>query len=95
MYMMTVSKIFFAWILLLALALFVSGCATPVGVRRVTPRAAYENEQANPLNDVVLSDESKAVLNRFNLLQKFNRNPAAAIVALHEKGLFDDRLSVW
>ncbi len=94
MYMMTVRKIFFAWILFLALALFVSGCATPVGVRRVTPREAYENEQANPLNDVVLSDESKAVLNRFNLLQKFKRNPAAAIAALHEKGLFDDRRDI-
>ena len=87
MYIMTVRKIFFVWILLLALALFVSGCATPVGVRRVTPRAAYEKEQANPLNDMVLSDESKAVLNRFNLLQRFKKNPASAIAALHEKGL--------
>ena len=94
MYIMTVRKIFFAWILFLALALFVSGCATPVGVRRVTPRAAYEKEQANPLNDMVLSDESKAVLNRFNLLQGFNRNPAAAIAALHEKGILDDRRDI-
>jgi pimeloyl-ACP methyl ester carboxylesterase len=94
MYVMTVRKIFFAWILFLAAALFVSGCATPVGVRRVTPRAGYQNATANPISEAVLSENTKVVLNRFYLYRKFQKNPAAAIAALHEKGLFDDRRDI-
>ena len=76
---------------LLLCALLLSGCATPVGVNMVSPREAYQDAYANPLNAGVLSDQAKYVLNRYDLLKKFDSEPAAAIADLHEKALHDDR----
>ncbi|MBN2437808.1 MAG: hypothetical protein JXL20_04335 [Deltaproteobacteria bacterium] len=80
-------------VLLLCL-LFLSGCATPVGVRMVSPREAYQGSNANPLGAGVASDQAKYVLNRYYLLQKFDRDPAAVIADLHEKALKDDRRDI-
>ena len=77
--------------MLLLCLLFLSGCATPLGVNAVSPRKAYQDAYANPLNAGVLSDQAKFVLNRYDLLQKFDKEPAAAIAALHQKALHDDR----
>jgi pimeloyl-ACP methyl ester carboxylesterase len=77
--------------LLLACLLGLSGCATPVGVNKVSPREAYQYSYANPLGAGVLSDQAKFVLNRYNLLQKFAKEPVAAITDLHQKALHDDR----
>src|SRR5512137_855587 len=77
--------------MLLLCLLFLSGCATPVGVNVVSPREAYHDAYANPLNAGVLSDQAKYVLNRYDLLKKFDSEPAAAIAVLHEKALHDDR----
>ncbi|CAG0971288.1 hypothetical protein PLCT2_01366 [Planctomycetaceae bacterium] len=77
-------------LLLLAL-LLLAGCATPIGVKAVSPREAYQDSYANPLNAGVLSDPAKYVLNRYDLLEKFDSEPAAAIAVLHEKALHDDR----
>jgi len=76
---------------LLICLLFLSGCATPVGVNVVSPREAYHDAYANPLNAGVLSDQAKYVLNRYDLLKKFDSEPAAAMAVLHEKALHDDR----
>jgi pimeloyl-ACP methyl ester carboxylesterase len=76
---------------LLACLLGLSGCATPVGVNKLSPRDAYRDAYANPLNAGVLSDQAKFVLNRYNLLRKFAKEPAAAIADLHQKALNDDR----
>ena len=84
-------KFLTAGILLRAAALFVSACATPVGVRRVTPRAAYQDAQANPLGTGELSDETKVVLGRFDLQETFANDPENAIARLHEKALNDSR----
>ena len=78
----------------LILLLVCAGCATPVGVRSITPRAAYQDALANPLSDAVLSDETKVVLDRFDLQRTFKRDPAAAIARLHEKALCDDRRDI-
>lgn len=77
--------------MLLLCLLFLSGCATPLGVNAVSPRKAYQEAYANPLSAGVLSDQAKFVLNRYDLLQKFDKEPAAAIAVLHEKALHDDR----
>ena len=87
-------KIQTACLLLPALALVLTGCATPVGVRELIPRQSYRNAQANPLNDGVLSDETNVVLNRFDLLQTFKKSPAAAIASLHQKALGDNRRDI-
>ena len=83
-----------AVVMLCGLVMLVSACATPVGVRGITPRAAYKDAQANPLGKAVLSDETKVVLDRFDLQRTFKSDPAAAIARLHEKALADDRRDI-
>jgi len=77
-------------VLLVCLA-FLSGCATPVGVNKVSPQQSYLDAYANPLTAGVLSDQAKYVFNRYDLLKKYDKEPAAAIEVLHEKALHDDR----
>ena len=76
---------------LLVYLFLLTGCATPVGVNKVSPRESYQEANANPLNAGVLSNQSKYVLNRYALLEKFDEEPAAAIAVLHEKALHDTR----
>jgi len=78
-------------VLLLMSLLLMAGCATPVGVDKVSPRDAYLDAYANPLSAGKLSDQAKYVLNRYDLLNKYDSEPAATIAALHEKALHDDR----
>ena len=82
---------FFTGAVLLSSLLFLSGCATPVGVNVVSPREAYNDAYANPLSAGVLSDQVKYVLLRYDLLKKFDKEPDATIEALHKKALQDDR----
>lgn len=82
---------FSAGAVLLVCLVFLSGCATPVGVNKVSPRESYLDAYANPLTAGVLSDQSKYVLNRYDLLKKFDKEPAAVIELLHQKALHDDR----
>lgn len=89
--MMSRMTSFSAGAVLLVCLVFLSGCATPVGVSKVSPRKSYQNAYANPLNAGVLSDPSKYVLDRYDLLKKFDKEPAAVIAVLHEKALHDDR----
>ena len=83
-----------AGIVLLLCALVLNGCATPIGVQKVSPQEAYRSAYANPLNEGVASDQAKYVLNRYYLLAKFKDDPAAAIADLHEKALRDDRRDI-
>jgi pimeloyl-ACP methyl ester carboxylesterase len=71
--------------------ILVSGCATPIGVKVVSPRQSYQDAYANPLNAGVLSDQAKSVLNRYDLLKKFDKEPAITLAELHQKALRDDR----
>lgn len=77
--------------IVLACLLVVAGCATPVGVNKVSPREAYQLAYANPLGAGVLSDQARFVLHRYNLLQKYENEPTAAIAQLHQKALHDNR----
>ncbi|MBW2640392.1 MAG: hypothetical protein DRI24_18555 [Deltaproteobacteria bacterium] len=82
---------FSAGAVLMVCLVFLSSCATPIGVNKVSPHEAYQNVYTNPLNAGVLSDQSRYVLNRYDLLKKFDKEPAVPIAALHEKALRDDR----
>lgn len=68
-----------------------SGCASPIGVDRVSPRDAYINAYTNPSSLGELSDSSRFVLNRYNLLKQFGKEPAATIETLHKIALHDNR----
>ena len=89
--MMSRMTCFSAGAVLLVCLAFLSGCATPVGVSKVSPQQSYMDAYANPLTVGVLSDQAKYVLDRYDLLNKFDKEPAAAIEVLHEKALHDDR----
>ncbi|WP_133718974.1 alpha/beta fold hydrolase [Methylocaldum gracile] len=84
------------WILRLAgLALVLSGCATPVGVRHVDIQTAYRIHTESALSAEQPSEPSKMVLRRLGLLDRFGAEPAAVLAELH-RGLNpsgdDDRL---
>lgn len=82
---------FSAGAVLLFCLVVLTGCATPVGVNKVSPSEAYTATYANPLNGGVFSDQSRYVLNRYDLLDQFEKEPAAAIAALQEKAHHDNR----
>jgi pimeloyl-ACP methyl ester carboxylesterase len=75
-------------------SLFISGCATPVGVNVMSPRDAYNDTYANPLGAGVASESAKTVLHRYDLLQKFSDDPGETIAMLHAKALLDDRRDI-
>ncbi|MFT5728951.1 MAG: pimeloyl-ACP methyl ester carboxylesterase [Desulforhopalus sp.] len=79
----------FAWFLS-AVALL-AGCATPIGIKQVSPHDSYRELMANPLTEGVASNATKIVLRRFNLVWEHKNDPAAVIEFLHDKALHDDR----
>jgi len=79
----------FGW-LLLALVLL-AGCATPIGIRQVSPRDSYQDLMANPLTEGVASNATNIVLRRFDLVREYERKPAGVIDYLHDQALHDDR----
>jgi pimeloyl-ACP methyl ester carboxylesterase len=78
-------------LLILVPALFLAGCATPVGVRKVGIEQAYLSINASALTGTTLSPETKVVLHRFNLLDRYGQDPATAITLLNDKALQDPR----
>lgn len=79
----------------LLLTLLLAGCAsTPIGVNKVSPRKSYEYTTANALSPGTLSNPARAVLNRYDLLEKFQQEPEAAIASLHATALQDDRRDI-
>jgi pimeloyl-ACP methyl ester carboxylesterase len=80
-----------AGLMLLVCLVFLAGCATPIGVKKLSPQQAYQNAYANPLNAGVLSDQAKSVFNRYDLLKKFDKDPAPSLAILHEQALDDER----
>lgn len=78
-----------SWLLLAVILL--AGCATPIGIRQVSPREAYRASMINPLTEGRASNATDIVLQRFNLTREFERDPAGVIVALHQRALHDDR----
>jgi pimeloyl-ACP methyl ester carboxylesterase len=66
-------------------ALIIAGCATPVGVSRVDPQAAYRIHTVSALSEGEPSERSKMVLRRFDLMDRFKKEPAAVLAELHEK----------
>jgi len=79
---------------LLMLLGLLAGCATPVGVTRVSAEKSYRLSTVNPLNQKVVSNSAKAVLQRYNLTETFRDKPQSAIKTLHETAVHDDRRDI-
>jgi hypothetical protein len=69
---------------LLALHIFGSGCATPIGVTRVDPRTAQYELTANALNTDRPSSFSSRQLLNLGLYELYDDNPKEALARLHE-----------
>lgn len=66
--------------------LFLSGCATPVGVRHLTQQEAYQKLTASVLSGDTLSAPTAQILSRTGLEAKFKSEPVRVIATIH-KGL--------
>jgi len=65
-------------------ALLLTGCGPPVGVSRVSPRVVSSELTRSALNSSTPSLFSQNVLHRWNLTERFRRDPAGALEALHQ-----------
>lgn len=72
--------------LLVFIAMFLGGCATPVGVRQLDPKQVQRNLTASILSSDELSAYTQQILNRADLSARFRTQPAEVLAALH-KGL--------
>ncbi len=79
----------FGWFL--SAVILLAGCATPIGIKEVSPHDSYRELMANPLTEGVASNATKIVLRRFNLVGEYENDPGAVIAYLHDKALHDDR----
>lgn len=75
----------------LLLALFLAGCAGPVGVTRISPTDSYIRSTANPLSQGEISNTVAAVLHRYNRLEVYKNDPVGTIQYLHERSQSDER----
>jgi len=56
---------------LLIILVFITGCATPVGVKKLDPKAVQRTLTANVLTNGSLSPFTAQILNRFGLAEEF------------------------
>lgn len=70
-------------IVLAFVALFTSGCATPVGVKRVGEQAAHRELNANILSTGKPSDFSTQILERTSLAERYKREPQTVLAELY------------
>jgi pimeloyl-ACP methyl ester carboxylesterase len=63
--------------------LFASGCATPVGVKRLDEQAAHRELNANVLSTGKPSDYSTQLLERSALTERFKSDPQAVLAELN------------
>jgi pimeloyl-ACP methyl ester carboxylesterase len=65
------------------LTLVVAGCTTPVRVARVDPREVERQLDSNVISTHQLSEATRLVLYRENLLERFDTDPDDALASLH------------
>ena len=63
--------------------LFASGCATPVGVKRLDEQAAHRELNANILSSAKPSDYSTQILERSALTERFKSDPPTVLAELN------------
>jgi hypothetical protein len=78
----------------LVLALLLTGCSTPIGVRQLAPQDAYRVSMAGPLREGVASPATIIIINRYNLSKQMQKDPVAVIRRLHARALEDHRRDI-
>lgn len=69
----------------MALLLLAAGCATPIGVTRASTQEIYRALTVNALSAGEPSSWSKQVLQRNNLTEQYDDDPAATLAELHRR----------
>src|SRR5262245_55452888 len=72
---------------LVVAALLLAACGPPVGVTRVSPRTVTHALTRRALNSGTPSLFSQNVLHRWNLSDRFRRDPEGALETLHRLSL--------
>lgn len=72
-------------------SLFLTACSQPIGVKPVEPVDSYVMATRTPLSGSEPSQDAKAVLHRYNLLEAYDNDPKAVLAQLHGMALKDDR----
>jgi pimeloyl-ACP methyl ester carboxylesterase len=70
--------------------LLLTGCGTPVSARKTSIKVAHGQASASVLEGKI-SGESRSILNRYDLLKKFNQDPAVVLRDLHARACTDER----
>ena len=78
----------------LFVVIVLSGCAGPIGVTRLTPQDSYKFSTDNVLGAGKISDSTKTVLQRYNLLATLNQDSLKTIQTLHDISRSDDRRDI-
>ncbi len=68
-----------------------TGCLTPIGADKVSPRQAYLHLNQNALNSSHCSADTLRVLHRYDLDEAFEKNPDATLEKLQAIACTDDR----
>ena len=71
--------------------LLLTGCLTPIGADKVSPRAAYLHLNQNALNSDHCSTDTQRVLHRYDLELAFKKNPDATLEKLQVIAGTDER----
>jgi len=87
-------KILPCMITCLLLGTLLGGCAAPIGVSTVSPQESYTLRTENALGAGKVSTRTKSVLQRYNLLERQEKDPLDAIGQLHQISKSDDRRDI-
>ena len=74
-------------ILTVALGIFLSGCAAPIGADRVSTQQAYAQVESNALRNGKPSADTVSILHRYGLDRLAAKQPDEAVRQLHQKAL--------
>ena len=80
--------------ILLLLGLGMAGCTAPYGLTRVSPQDSYNLSVENVLGADKISDSTKSVLHRYNLLDMLPEDPVKMIQNLHGIAKSDARRDI-
>jgi pimeloyl-ACP methyl ester carboxylesterase len=78
----------------LMVLLGLAGCSTPIGADPVPPRTAAAQFNESALTGSKVSSYTALVLHRYNLDQRYRKEPVSALLTLHQQATNDPRRDV-
>src|SRR5262245_48993814 len=69
----------------LVATLLIAACSTPIGIDEVPTQKAYEQVEGNALSTGKPSGETRAILDRYQLVKLADKSPEEAVRQLHAK----------